>query len=198
MNVNEIVTKLYEYFPKDHSPFSNTYSKTKEAQLKDRVIYTLKKDAVHKWNTLINLIEVDLGHSSLVDHTPQLENNFCNYSTCIHVFEKMIFRIHILVCLLEPFHTILVSSYSLPNQNYRLTTSARDVSAHINSVDSQAIVTALRCEDINIRIEQIFQSNFIEMSTLQDVIISDIALQNKNKGTVNLFDCLFVTELFLL
>lgn len=192
MDLDQIVNKVYTYYPKHHSPFSTDYDFTKEVRQKTMHIPQLKAEVRAAWHYLIQCLQQDLDHYGIMDESAAFDKDFCNYLMYNTKSETGLFRVHLLLSVLEPVHAILISLYSGPDNNHIITCDY-DEEVITRDGSRQAIMNDV--VKVNGRVGEIFKTQEIKMRVLSSIVVQDIATQSKAKGTVTLFDCLFTDHL---
>jgi hypothetical protein len=85
LNVDELIEKIYDYYPKHISPFSVEFDESPETRWKVASISKLKLEFFEKWNFLFHSLKMEISGDEISDQSAiydreflQLLSLFCN------------------------------------------------------------------------------------------------------------------------
>lgn len=204
----EILDKIYTYYPKNCR--DEEFDSSAETVLKLAAIQKLKADFKMKWEGVIHSMEDKLikpslySHLTIVDQSAIYDRQFCNYITYSTNNGGLHIRMHLLVSLLHPLHTILVSVFHMSEKEPPVISDYTEITNYIDIDSIQKELIENKAVIINNLVTQSLGTKQIKMIDLKNEIVPyielevpDTGVQNRKNGEVTLFDCLF-TNFFII
>ena len=190
---NFLLKKIYNYYPKDCSAFSEEFDRTPETILKLKTINSTKADFETRWKNLMHSLQEKITGYSFSDESPIYDREFCNYSIYLLCEEDLLFRMHLLVSVLHPVHCILISGYRPINDDLSIIGDFEYVEKNSNLIETQLSRIKKEFSIVDHVIKENIGTQLVKMEELKSTIVPHIEIEDKKMGEVNLFDCLFTT-----
>lgn len=189
---NFLLKKIYTYYPKN-CPVSEEFERTPETKLKLKTINNAKTDFEPQWKKLIHILQEKITGYSLSDESAIYDREFCNYAVYLLSEEDLLFRIHLLVSMLNPYHIILISGYRPIDDNLSIIGDFEYVEKNSSLNDVQLIRIKKEVAIVDCVVKKNIRTEAVKMNELKSIIVPHIEIEDKKMGEVTLFDCLFTT-----
>lgn len=111
MDKSQLVKRIYDYYPKgltpalDKAEYDRAYAKRK------RSARAMKERRGPQWTSFKQALKEQFPQHNLKDQTALYHNKFCFYLDYTPSENRGLFKIHILVSVLLPWHSIVVTDF---------------------------------------------------------------------------------------
>lgn len=185
MNPPSLLKKIYDHYPKGLTPLVDRQEYEQVYARRKRSVRMLKQALEQQWNGFVRTLGETLSRYELKDRTDLFHNKFCYYLDCPSKEGRGLFKIHVLVSVLMPWHSIVVTDFFGLNGTAMMDHNQfclNDEKRH------QQYKEDIRIIDRLLRVS--FQTEPVLLRELNKVQVPGAYLQTK-KANVNLFDLVF-------
>ncbi|ANH82633.1 hypothetical protein A8C56_18110 [Niabella ginsenosidivorans] len=177
--------EIYRYYPKGRSPFHSKEDYDQIYLNRKKSVQSLKGAIAEEWSTFVNAVRERVPGHVVTDQSALFHDKFCNYLDYYPVEGKGLFKVHVLLSVLQPYHTILVTDFfgfdGVKMLDY-------DEFCINNETRHQQYLNEIR--DIQSLLEKLFDTKTVYYRDLSKIRVPDVSLKTK-KANVNLFDLVF-------
>ncbi|WP_300603108.1 hypothetical protein [Niabella sp.] len=178
-------SKIYDHFPKEVTPLADRQEYERVYARRKRSVRTLKEGSMTQWKEFVQLLGENLLRYELKDQTELFHNKFCYYLDCTSKEGRGLFKIHVLLSVLMPWHSIVVTDFLGLNGSAMMDHDQfclNDEKRHRQYLEDIGMIDQLLRES--------FQTKAVLFRELNKVPVPGAYLQTK-KANVNLFDLVF-------
>jgi hypothetical protein len=194
--MQEILDKIYLYYPVNCNPFSEDYDQSPQTTLKLATISKLKRDFSPVHRLLLNRLKATITGYELTDQTAIYDREFCNYLSYTMQENNLLYRLHLLISVLHPVHCVLVSAYNIPGQQLIAFCDYGELKNHlkIDGILHKKLTTEIAT--VNKIVKELAGTEEVKMSQLNKIFVPGIQTQDR-MNEVSLFDLLFTSYFHL-
>lgn len=185
MNPPSLLKKIYDHYPKGLSPLVDQQEYERVYARRKRSVRMLKQVLEEQWNGFVRTLGETLTRYELKDRTDLFHNKFCYYLDCPSKEGRGLFKIHVLLSVLMPWHSIVVTDFLGLNGTAMMD---HDQFCLNDERRHQQYEEDIRTIDRLLRAA--FQTEPVLFRELNKVQVPGAYLQTK-KANVNMFDLVF-------
>ncbi|MCF3111295.1 hypothetical protein LL912_21085 [Niabella sp. CC-SYL272] len=178
-------SKIYDHYPKGITPLVDRQEYERVYARRKRSVKMLKQALEEQWNGFVQALDEILTRYELKDRTDLFHNKFCYYLDCTSKEGRGLFKIHVLLSVLMPWHSIVVTDFLGLNGTAMMDHDQfclNDGKRHQQYLKDIGM--------INYLLRESFQTEMVLFRELNKVPVPGAYLQTK-KANVNMFDLVF-------
>lgn len=177
--------EVYRYYPKGKSPFQSKTDYDLIYLNRIKSVQDLKRALAEEWSLFVSAVRERIPGHKVTDQSALFHDKFCNYLDYYPAEGKGLFKVHVLLSVLQPYHTILVTDF-LGFDGVKMLDY--DEFCINNERRHQQYLEEIR--QIQSLLETLFDTKTVYYRDLSKIRVPDVSLKTK-KANVNLFDLVF-------
>ncbi|MBZ4188567.1 hypothetical protein [Niabella beijingensis] len=185
MNTSSFLKEVYNHYPKGLTPLVDRQEYEEVYARRKRSVRALKEALGEQWEAFRQALAAGLTRYELNDRTDLFHNKFCYYLDCTSKEGRGLFKIHILLSVLMPWHSIVVTDFLGLNGTAMLD---HDQFCLNNETKHRQYLETVKT--INRLLGTFFNTRQVLFRELNKVPVPGAYLQTK-KANVHLFDLVF-------
>ncbi|AHF17722.1 hypothetical protein [Niabella soli] len=111
MNKTQLVKKVYDYYPKGLTPAADQVGYDRAYARRKRSARIMKERLSPQWEAFMRALKERFPPHQLKDQTELYLNKFCFYLDYASNENRGLFKVHILLSVLMPWHSIVVTDF---------------------------------------------------------------------------------------
>jgi len=185
MTPPSLLKKIYAHYPKGVTPLVDQQEYERVYARRKRSVRMLKQALEEQWNGFVRTLGEALTRYELDDRTDLFHNKFCYYLDCTAKEGRGLFKIHVLLSVLMPWHSVVVTDFLGLNGTSMMDHDQfclNDEKRHQQYLENIRMIDALLCSS--------FRTELVLFRELNKISVPGAYLQTK-KANVNMFDLVF-------